>query len=394
MNQPFLSGALGGAIAGTLATFLIIQTQLPGLLPEPDPVSPALPASSLQDSHERSVVETVQFAQDAVVSIVITQDVPVYEQLFDSIPGPFGSLPFQVPRLRQNGTEKQEVGGGSGFLISSDGLVVTNRHVVDQEEAQYTVFLSDGSKYEASVEARDPVNDVAILKISGNDFPFLEFSDSDGLQVGQSVVAIGNALGEFSNTVSVGVVSGLSRSIRAGNSFGQSEQLDEVIQTDAAINPGNSGGPLLDLSGKVIGVNVAVAQGSENIGFALPANIVHSVVESVKTNGRIVRPYLGIRYTPITAALEEANNLSVDYGVLVVRGQTQNDLAVAPGSPANKAGIVEGDIILEIDGQRLDEDTSLASIIRQKNVGDTVSLKILSGGEEKAVSLTLEEFPE
>lgn len=393
-NQSFLAGAFGGAIAGALITFLTIQTQLPEALPLPDPAAPTLPASSLEDSHERSVIETVQAAQSAVVSIVITQDVPIIEQFFEEVPGPFGSFPFQVPRLRQNGTERQEVGGGSGFLISDDGLIVTNRHVVDQEEAQYTVFLSDGSKHEATVEARDPVNDIAILRISGGDFPSLEFADSDALQVGQTVIAIGNALGEFTNSVSVGVVSGLSRSIRAGNSFGQSEQLDEVIQTDAAINPGNSGGPLLDLTGKVIGVNVAVAQGSENIGFALPANIVNSVVESVQVNGRIIRPYLGIRYAPITTALQEANNLSIDYGVLVVRGDTPDQLAVVPGSPANKAGIVEGDIILEIDGQRLDFETSLASIVRQKNVGDTINLKVLSGGEVKTVSLTLEEFPE
>jgi serine protease Do len=190
------------------------------------------------------------------------------------------------------------------------------------------------------------------------------------------------------------VVSGLSRSITAGDGGGQSEFLDKVIQTDAAINPGNSGGPLLNLSGKVIGVNVAVAQGSQSIGFALPINSIKSVVESVKTTGKIVRPYIGIRYVAVTPELKEKNNLSVDYGILVSKGATSSDLAIIPGSPANKAGIVENDIILELDGKKLDEDQDFATLIRQKQVGDTVKLRILSKGVEKNVQVKLETAPE
>ena len=175
---------------------------------------------------------------------------------------------------------------------------------------------------------------------------------------------------------------------------GGSEVLDHVIQTDAAINPGNSGGPLLDLSGDVIGVNVAIAENSQNIGFALPIDSVKGAIESVESTGKIVRPYLGIRYVAINAAMKEANNLSVDYGILVKAGATANELAVIPGSPADKAGIVENDIILEVDGVKLDDTVDFSSIIREKKIGQTIDLKVLHRGVEKDVSVTLEAAPD
>lgn len=350
-------------------------------------------------SQENFVINTVKKTNPAVVSIMISKEVPKYETYIDpnnNIQNPFADLfpgfSFNIPstpQYRQNGTEKKEIGGGSGFLVSSDGLIVTNKHVVEEKDADYTVFTNDGKKHTAKVIARDPVLDVAILKITGFDFPYLSLGDSDSLEVGQSVIAIGNALAEFRNTVSVGVVSGLARSVTASGSGG-SEVLDHVIQTDAAINPGNSGGPLLSLSGKVIGVNVAIVQGSQNIGFALPVNSIKSVINSVKTTGKIVRPYIGIRYVSINSEMKEKNNLSVDYGVLVKSGATSSDLAVIPGSPADKAGIVENDIILEIDGIKLDDKNNLASIVRAKNVGQKINLKILHKGEEKNITLTLE----
>lgn len=255
-------------------------------------------------------------------------------------------------------------------------------------------MLNNGKKYNAQVLARDAVLDVALMKINGSGFPYLELGNSDNLDVGQSVIAIGNALGEFKNTVSVGVVSGLSRSIVAGDGSGQSERLDKVIQTDAAINPGNSGGPLLNLNGKVVGINVAVVQGSSNVGFALPINSVKSVIDSVKKTGKIVRPYIGFRYVPITEDIKNRNNLSVDYGILIARGQNINDLAVMPGSPANKAGILENDIILEIDGVKINTENDFASLIRSKNIGDTVMLRVLSKGIEKIVYIKLEQAPD
>lgn len=354
-------------------------------------------------SEESQIIDVVEKASPAVVSIVITKDVPIIEQYYQEF-DPFNDdffnyffggngFKFQIPQQKQNGTEKREVGGGSGFFISSDGYIVTNKHVVDDSNAEYTVLTNDGDKYDAEVLAKDSTLDIAILKVKGNNFPYLSFGNSDNLKPGQTVIAIGNALAEFRNSVSVGVVSGLSRSIVAGDPFGQSEQLEGVIQTDAAINPGNSGGPLLDISGNVIGINVAVERGAENIGFALSSNTVKNIVESVKEHGEIIKPYLGVRYIQITESLKEKNNLPVDYGALVVRGNTAEELAVIPGSPADKAGIVENDIILEIDGVKLEKGKSLASIIRQKEVGQTIKLKILHKGVEKEVEVKLEKAP-
>jgi len=354
-------------------------------------------------SEESRIIDVVEKASPAVVSIVITKDVPIIEQYYQEF-DPFSEdffndffggwgFRFQVPQQKQNGTEKREVGGGSGFFISADGYIVTNKHVVDVDNAEYTVLTNDGKKYDAEILAKDSTLDVAILKVKGNNFSYLSFGDSDKLKPGQTVIAIGNALAEFRNSVSVGVVSGLSRSVVAGDMFGKSEQLEGVIQTDAAINPGNSGGPLLDIAGNVIGVNVAVSRGAENIGFALTSNTVKSIAESVKQHGEIVRPYLGVRYVQITEDLKKKNNLTVDYGVLVSRGEAPEDLAVIPGSPADKAGIVENDIILEVDGVKLESGKSLASIIRQKEIGQTVKLKILHKGNEKEIEVKLEKAP-
>lgn len=332
-------------------------------------------------AEESTVMKVVEQANPAVVSIIITKDVPKFER-------------YYMYGMVQNGTEKQEVGGGSGFFISSDGYIVTNTHVVDDANAEYTVMTSDNKKYSAKVIAKDSNQDVAVIKIDGSNFPFLEFGDSAKLKLGQSVIAIGNALAQYSNSVSVGIVSGLSRSIVAGDGSGNSEQLSGVIQTDAGINAGNSGGPLLDLRGNVIGVNVAMEQGAENISFALPSNTVKNIVDSVKKYGKIVKPYLGVRYSVITPELKAQNNLSVDYGVIIGRGQSPNQLAVIPGSPADKAGIVENDIILEVDSVKLDSTKSLASIIGQKQVGDTVKIKLLHDGKEKTIDVKLDQAPE
>jgi S1-C subfamily serine protease len=343
------------------------------------------------------VVNVVEAVSPAVVSIVITKDVPVIERYYQEYQNPFGDMfggLYRVPQYRENGTEEKEVGGGSGFLISEDGYIVTNAHVVSDVAAKYTAFLNDGTKYDAQVIAADTVLDVAVLKISGQDFTYLEFGDSTAIKAGQSVIAIGNALGEFSNTVSVGVVSGLARSIIASNGAGQSEQLTNIIQTDAAINPGNSGGPLLDLSGRVIGVNVAASIGSaENIGFALPANAVKLSVDSIRETGRVIRPYLGVRFLMINELIKSENNLSVSAGALIVRGNT-NELAIIPGSPADKAGLEENDIILKINDQAVGIEMPLNVILQQYQVGAKIELVILHDGNEKTISVTLEEAPQ
>lgn len=339
---------------------------------------------------QEPLVEMIAKANPAVVSVIITKDVPVYEQYYETF-GPWGA--FSLPRVRENGTQEREVGGGSGFIVSNDGLIVTNNHVVVDEAARYSIVLTDGTIYTVDVLARDPDLDIAILKINQpieNALAYLQFGDSAKLQLGQTVVAIGNALSEFQNSISVGVVSGLARSIVASDQWGRSAQLDQVIQTDAAINPGNSGGPLLNKEGEVIGVNVATTRGADNIGFALPAEMVKQAVDSVQQYGEIVRPFLGVRYTIITPRLAQANNLAFDYGALITSGQAAGEPAVLPDSPAAKVGLTEGDIILAVDGTEL-KDVELMALLRSKTVGQTVRLRILTNGEEKTVSVTLEK---
>jgi len=351
-------------------------------------------AEKLPLSIEETVVESIDRVNPAVVSVLVKKDVPVYEQYYESF-SPFGRYGgFSVPRIRENGTQEQEVGGGSGFIVSNDGMIVTNRHVVSDLDARYSVLLNDGVAYDVEVLARDPQLDVAILQINEplqKSLQFVSFGDSESLRLGETVIAIGNALAEFRNSVSVGVVSGLARSIVASDGMGGSEQLDQVIQTDAAINPGNSGGPLLNIDGEVIGVNVAVSRGADNIGFALPAHVVEQVVDSVRQYGEIVRPYLGVRYVMLNEQIAEANGLDYTYGALVISGATANEPAVMPDSPADKADIAENTIILSIDGQEL-RDTDLATILRGKKVGDQIVAVIAQAGEEKTVRLTLEKF--
>lgn len=352
-----------------------------------------------QTTQEQIIVDIVKKSQDSVVSVIATKDLPVMEQYFiDPFQG-FGDDFFggglQVPKYRQKGTEKKEVSSGTGFVVTSDGLILTNKHVVMEEGAEFTVVMNNGSKYPAKVLAKDPVQDIAVLKIEKNNLPVVKLGNSDSIEVGQTVVAIGNALGEFKNTVSVGVVSGLRRTVTAsglpGQGGGMTETLDDLIQTDAAINPGNSGGPLFNLSGEVIGINTAMSQDAQNIGFALPINKAKKDLDQVKKTGKISVPFLGVRYVLIDKDIQQKNNLSVDYGALVVRGETQSDLAVTSGSPADKAGIAENDIILEINSQKITKDNTLAKIIQNLKVGDTVKIKILHKGEEKTVEAILEE---
>lgn len=282
----------------------------------------------------------------------------------------------------------QQKGGGSGFIITSDGLILTNKHVIENV-SEFTVVTKDGKSYPGKKIASDPFNDLAIISIEAKNLPVVELGDSDKLEVGQHVVAIGNALGEFQNTVTSGVISAKGRTLTA-----EGVRLEDMIQTDAAINPGNSGGPLCNLKGQVIGINTAMASQAENIGFAIPINSAKYAIESVKKYGKIKRPFIGIRYLPITKEIATVNKLPIDYGVLVSRGKTRGEVAVVPGSPADKAGIKEGDIITALNDERIDENKSLASILRRYFPGDEIELTILRDSKEFKVKLVLEEYKE
>ncbi len=390
----FMAGALGIALgyfagkAHDLSSSLVtkIERKLLG-----DNYAVKNNADSVQKIiiEDNAVISVVEKSIPSVVSITISKNVPEVRQYGF----PFDFFGFDEQKDSQSGgVKKQQVGGGTGFFISKDGMVVTNKHVVDDANADYTVITNDGKEYPAKVLARDPAQDIAVIKIEGNDFPVLPLGNSDELKIGQTAIAIGNSLGEFSNTVSKGIISGLGRSLTAGDQYGgKTERLSNIIQTDAAINSGNSGGPLIDIAGNVIGINVAVAQNAQNVGFALPVNQVKRVVEQVSRTGKIITPFLGVRYIPINEDIAKENNLPFAYGVLVQRGTKITDFAVIPGSPADKAGIIENDIILEINEKKLDEKNQLSDMIATFNVGDTIMLKIWHKGETKEVEVVLQE---
>jgi serine protease Do len=351
------------------------------------------------DAYEGDVISAVKAASPAVVSITISENVPVVE---DCPTDPYSDLPSQFQQLFGNDfpttqcdtgkTQLQEVGGGSGFIISSDGLILTNKHVVADTGASYSVLTNDGNTYTAKVLARDPNQDLAVLKIDATGLPTVTLADSDGLQLGQTAIAIGNALGQFSNTVSVGVVSGLARTVTAtAPDTGAEETIQGVIQTDAAINPGNSGGPLLNLKGQVIGIDTAVASDAQNIGFAIPINEAKSAIASVEATGQIQAPYLGVRYEQITPAIATKNKLAISYGAWVTGDSS--DPAVEPGSPAAKAGIKKNDIIESVNGQKLDSTHDLGDVINEDSVGDLVTLVINRAGQEMTLQVTLAQRP-
>jgi serine protease Do len=335
------------------------------------------------------LVDAVGRVEPAVVSIVVTKDVQTFVRQptdpFNNFFGEFFGAPLDSQQFE---SEKREVGGGTGFFVTEDGLLVTNKHVVADEEADYTVLLNNGKKYEAKVVALDPANDIAIVQVDGkgDKFPVAKLGDSENLALGETVVAVGNSLGEFRNTVSVGVVSGLARSVVAGGSSLGLEQLNNVIQTDAAINSGNSGGPLANIYGEVIGMNTAVSTRGENIGFAIPVNEIKFVLDSVAEHGRIVRPFLGVRYVLLDENIATENELPITDGALLVGDN--NDPAVVPYSPADEAGLQEGDIIVEVAGKKVSKENTLASLIAKHSVGETIDLKVWR--DKKVISQTIE----
>jgi serine protease Do len=350
-------------------------------------------------SSDSPIPKIVKKALPAVVSIVVSKLLPVFE--------PQGSPPSQKSQPPQAGSpfgfdgffmvpkdkRKVKVGGGSGFIVDSSGIILTNRHVVIDPKAEYVVLLGDEEKkYDAQVLARDPINDVAIIKIAEKDLPTIELGNSSKLELGQTAVAIGTALGTFRNTVSVGVVSGLSREITAGDAITKKiTKLRGLIQTDAAINPGNSGGPLIDIKGKAIGINTAMVFLAENIGFALPINNAKKDLADIEKYGRLRLPFLGIRYILLDKELQEKFKLPISRGAMVISEPTPEGAAVVLGSAAYRAGIKEGDIILEIQNIEVSEKNPLEDILQKCKIGEELSIKIFRDNKEIICQACLEE---
>lgn len=334
------------------------------------------------------IIKIAKMACPAVITVVASKDLPKIEGFYML---PFAGREYIMPKIQDGGNEKTQVGGGSGFIVSSGGYVLTSNHVVSDTTADYTVIVEPTKKFPAKILARNPINDVAILKIDAEKLPYLKLDDSNKIELGEEVVAIGNALGEFHDTLSSGIVSGLSRYITAiGGLSAQAENLRGLIQTDAAINPGNSGGPLVNMQGKVIGINTAIVAGAQNIGFAIPINYAKKDLEEVKKYGKIIVPFLGIKYVLLSKDMSKVNKLPVDYGAFVVR-EALGEHPVIKDSPAEKAGVKEFDIILECRGEKITLENPLANILEKCKLSEKIQLKILREGKEMVLEAMLEE---
>lgn len=285
-------------------------------------------------------------------------------------------------------------GAGSGFIVSSDGYIVTNKHVVPEGVDTATVIMHDGREYaNVKVTGRDPLNDIAFLKIDGvSDLPAVQLGDSSQVEPGIKVVAIGNALGQFRNSVTSGIISGIGRPIQAQDSAGSAEKLENLFQTDAAINPGNSGGPLVNLKGEVIGINTAVSEEGDAIGFAIPINDAKNIVKSMLEKGKIVKPYLGVRYITLDPDVAQQLDITQTQGAILLSGNGQP--AVVANSPAAKANLQNRDIITKIGDNAIDVEHGLASRLALYNPGDKVKLTIIRDGKEQTMEVTLEEYPQ
>ncbi len=372
--------ALFGAIFGGGASYLLGERS--GLVQEAiEDLGIDLDTQIEDDDVERAIVKLLE-EETATIKVV--------EQVVPAV--------VSVIAKREYSGELVEVGGGTGFFVSTDGLVLTNKHVVNGSEGLiYSVLTNEGNEYEVEIVAKDNLLDLAVLQVTVEEeetipeFPVVELGDSDVIKNGQTVIAIGNALSEYRNSVTKGVISGTGRRVVAG-SYYSTEVIEEAIQTDAAINPGNSGGPLINLFGQVIGVNTAISSAGEGLGFAIPINSAKKIVDDIVEYGRIIRPWLGVRYIMIDESIAEENDLDADHGALVLSGQGITDYAVIPDSPADEAGIMEGDIIIMIDQIEINAENSLSEQVNIYEPGDEVEVTVVRQGEELTVEAILAEL--
>jgi S1-C subfamily serine protease len=351
-----------GLLSGTLGAVAVVNIMSPGATAGTASQSGTL-VSNLRLDESSAITAAVEKTSPAVVVIQTT-----------------------VTNGRGTGT-----GIGSGIIFDANGWILTNKHVVDGAD-KLTVQLNDTRTFDAKVIGIDTLTDLAIVKIDAKDLTAAPIGHSGTLELGQLAIAIGNPLGNFRNTVTTGVVSGLGRQIQAGDaSETSSEQLNNLIQTDAAINPGNSGGPLIDSSGLVIGINTAVSNNAQGIGFAIPVDVARPIMEQAVAGKPLARPWIGVYYQQITKQLAAEKNLPSDTGVLV--GTANDAPAVFPNSPADKAGLKDGDVVVAVDGQKLDLDHDLSTLVLPHVPGDVITLRVLRGNSTQEIKVTLGVLP-
>ncbi len=361
------SAALTGAVAGGAAVYKAVQNRAS----LPAAVQQVIPASSTNSNQtlvlnntdvETAVTQSVQKVGPTVVTVV-------------------GTIPGQNTFFGPTGDQTVS---GSGFFISDQGYILTNNHVVEGTK-EVSIVLSDGTERKASIVGTDQYSDIAVLKTDGTVPAVAALGNSDKLNPGESVIAIGSPLGNFKNTVTVGVVSATGRSIDTGNGY----QIEDLIQTDAAINHGNSGGPLVNLAGEVIGINTLVVRNSgmgdvaEGLGFAIPVNTAQAIAQQIIQKGYFSRPYMGINFQPITPDIATRYNLPAQWGVYIMK--------VSDGSPASAAGLKQGDIITKVGDVTLDETHSYVNTLFTFKPGDQITLTILRDGKDMPIQITLGE---
>lgn len=359
---------LGGLIAGVFGGFVGIKVfdsnEFNG--------SPYRVVEEYVYIEDSKIIEAIGKVDPAVVSVISSSDIDPKS--------------LEVANL-------EDIYGGTGFIVDAAGLILTNRHVVSDDDAEYKIVLNDGWEFLVEILSVDPFDDVAILKVKSEEklnLPVVSFGDSDELKIGQRVVAIGNALAVYGNTVTAGIVSAIGRDVVAYNDFGGTLQnLSGLIQTDAAINLGNSGGPLINLDGQVIGMNAALAESADNIGFAIPVNDLKPVINSVKKYGEIIRPVLGVNFLMLNKNQAKDFDVALDHGAILIDGEVSGRSAVAPGGAAAKAGLREADIILSVDSKEVVFENPLQKIIRNYNPGDEIKLKIWRDGQIIDVNVIL-----
>jgi serine protease Do len=408
----FISGLVGGSVTSQLVSSYVT--------PSAQNTKPVIEERAYVE--ESQTIEAIKKVSPSVVSIIATKDLKSYKRspsqpfYFD----PFGDFPGlqspgrrmiePAPKDEKEGTDyeivQQKVSGGTGFIINPEGMVLTNRHVLAQENVDYTVIAKDGTEYEGEVVSIDPLNDLAVLQMVKKgelkkdkdqreklkNLPIAEIGDSNSLQVGQKVLAIGYALGEYQNTVTSGIISAKSRTIEAGGGSEGQVALSGLLQTDAAINPGNSGGPLVNLTGQVVGVNVAIDLRGGGIGFAIPVDDVKPIMESIKQYGRIIRPALGVHHLILNKQTAKKLEMNIDHGALIIGDDEKGEQnAIVPGSAADKAGLKAKDVITTLNGKEINENYTLQEAIRTFKPGDQVTLKVWRDGQTRDVKIKLEE---